>query len=362
MKNISIAIIGCGAAAHLHLHAKPKLPNVTWLAAVDVNPDRAQKFAKEYGFLMWSTDPMEVIQRPDLTAVILALPASYRSELAITALKAGKHVLLEKPVAMNSDEVLSLIAYKGDLVVASCSSRYRFSESARFAANYIKSGMLGNILALRCRVMGPFEPSEFVRTASWRLNRRLNGGGILMNWGSYDLDYLLGLCGWSLTPDTISGHINNVPSALLEYFPPDADAEIYATAIVTFKENAYLVYERGEMQVLPSERLWQIIGEHGTLTLEMLPSGSEPTAVIHSSIDLDGLARETILWRGVDRFADINDGPITNFVESIIEGRKPMTSIEDAYSISCITDGIYSSRENFPTPADQHEFAGETIN
>ena len=81
----------------------------------------------------------DLVQDPDVEAVALAFPAGRRTELGLQALASGKHLLTEKPVAMNAGEVRRLIGAQGDLTAACCSSRYRFMEGAQVATDFIAS-------------------------------------------------------------------------------------------------------------------------------------------------------------------------------------------------------------------------------
>ena len=138
-------------------------------------------------------------------------PTQYRTEVALRAFERGKHVLIEKPIAMNAAEVEQLIAARGDLISGCCSSRNRFSAAARLATQLITTGGLGELRTVHCRaIRGAGKEPDTPRPA-WRLTKALNGGGILVNWGCYDLDYLLGITGWQLKPQTVFAQTWTVP-------------------------------------------------------------------------------------------------------------------------------------------------------
>src|SRR5450755_3961420 len=97
----SIGIIGVGYGAQVHV---PGFRSEGWEVAAICSRSRekAQKAADEAGIASFSTDPMELIARDDLAAVAIITPPGAHHELAIAALKAGKHVLCEKPFALDA--------------------------------------------------------------------------------------------------------------------------------------------------------------------------------------------------------------------------------------------------------------------
>ena len=134
---LNIAIIGCGVIAQYHLRAMAKLTTARVAAVCDVRTDVAQKTAAEFKIPRWTASASELFADPSIDAVILALPANLRTALALEAFKHGKHVLTEKPVAMNATEVRTLIAAQNGRVGAVCSSRYRSFASARAARDFL---------------------------------------------------------------------------------------------------------------------------------------------------------------------------------------------------------------------------------
>ena len=136
----------------------------------------AQGAAKQFGAKRTYTNGVNLLNDPEVEAVVLAFPTKGRTELALQAFKRGKHVLTEKPVAMNATEVRQLIDARGNLVAGCCSSRHRLNEGAEKAAKFITNGGLGNLRVLHCHAfsLAKEKPKNF--PPAWRLNRALNGG------------------------------------------------------------------------------------------------------------------------------------------------------------------------------------------
>ena len=128
------------------------------MAVADIQIDAARNLADRFGIETVYGRADELFADPQIEAVVLALPAHARTELAKHAFAQGKHVLLEKPIAMNADEVQQLIAAQGDLTAACCSSRFHFLESAGVVTDFIATGVLGDLRVVRCRAIKPAGP------------------------------------------------------------------------------------------------------------------------------------------------------------------------------------------------------------
>lgn len=341
MKPIRIGMIGCGAIAQWHARALAGRSDACLLAVADLREDAARQTAAEFQVERVYFDPHALLADNDVDAVILALPACVRTDLGIAAFRAGKHVLTEKPVAMNAQEVRSLIAARGNRVGACCSARPRFTEIARRATQFIASGNLGELRHLRCRSLETAGPRPHTPPPLWRMSRKLNGGGILMNWGCYDLDFLLGICGWSLVPRRVLGSVHAVPPQFADRLPPGSDAESHAIGFVRFHSGVTLSYERAELYSGPSESVWEITGSEGSLKLDMMAeSGS---SLIHWHSNPSGDRQETVLWSGATNWEEIHKMPARDFVAAIHESRPPCTTLEQAIVVAKITEAIYRS-------------------
>jgi predicted dehydrogenase len=338
---LNVALIGSGVIAQFHLRALAKLTTARAAAVCDVRPEVAQKTAAEFNVPRWTVNAAELFADPDIDAVILALPANLRTALALEAFRHGKHVLTEKPVAMNAAEVRTMIAAQGDLVGAVASSRYHYFASARAANAFLRTGALGPLRTITCRGVNPAGP-PFKNPPAWRLRKDLNGGGIFVNWGCYDLDYLLGLLDFKLTPQVALARTWQVGAPYVNYAAPGSDAETHVTALITFAEGCVLDYERAEFSTLPPDNRWQITGERGTLTLQMLKA--KTANVVLTEPDAEKGTRTRVIWEGDESVLTAeHDGVAADFVEAILQKHKPQTSLQDALLFARIADAIYAS-------------------
>lgn len=341
---VKIGLIGCGVIGRHHAQAASNSSRAELWAVADLRGEVAQEIGTAHGAKQIYTDAESLIADTTVEAVVLAMPAHLRTELALQAFAAGKHVLTEKPVAMNAEEVAQLIEAKGDLVAACCSSRYQFLDASRKVTDFIASGALGNLRTIRCRAIAAAGAPPQNPPPPWRLNRSLNGGGILMNWGCYDLDYLLGITGWTLRPSLVLASIWTVPPAFENYAAPNSDAETHVTALIRCENNITLTYERAEFIAAQRELSWEIIGDAGALRLQMTPA-ADTAHVYFQRNDKSGTSSQVLCNTDEDHAA-VHDGPIDDFARAIQEGSAPQTNLERALLVQKITDAIYHSAES----------------
>ena len=340
MERLRLGVIGCGVIGQQHMQTASESPLVELVAVADVRASAAQEAGARFGAGAVYADAGSLLADPRVEAVVLAMPAVERTRLAQRAFAAGKHVLTEKPVARNAGEVRELIASRGGLIAGCCSSRFRFLDSAKAAEAHLASGALGALRVVRVRaVVGAGAPPRTPPPA-WRVSTSLNGGGILMNWGCYDLDYVLGLTGWTLRPRTVLAQTWPVSPAYQGYVAPGSDAETHVAALIVCDGGVAITYERAEFSPTLAETAWQITGDAGALRLRMTP-GTGQTVVADEATD-EGVASRT-LWSGDESYIPTRVGVLEDFARAVREGRRPKTGLEQALLVQEIADAVYAS-------------------
>ena len=343
MEPVKVGVIGCGVIGSRHLSIASDAFHIKLVAAADLIEANRTNAAERFNPPKMYSNDLDLLNDDEIEAVVLAFPTQYRTEVALRAFDKGKHVLIEKPIAMNAAEVEQLIAARGDLIAGCCSSRKRFTTSARLATQLIMSGGLGQLRTVHCRaIIGAGKEPDTPRPA-WRLTKALNGGGILVNWGCYDLDYLLGITGWQLKPQTVFAQTWTVPSVFKSHITPGSDAETHYTALIRCEGGIVLSVERGEFMTMHSHAAWEIIGTEGSLKLNMQDGKSE--SVIYNRTTTKG-GVESISLTETDETSEVQHStPLADFAAAIRENRHPSTSLEKALVVQKITDAIYVSAE-----------------
>ena len=342
MGKVAIGVVGCGVIGPTHVEALANSDVAEVVAVADLIEERRRWLAEKYRVPKTYASGQELLQDASIQAVILAVPAGDRIELGPQALRCRKHLLLEKPVAMNAQAVRDLIAARGKLVAGCCSSRFRFQAGARAATEFLAGGALGRLRLVRARAYNAAGAAPSQTPPDWRLKTDRNGGGILMNWGCYDLDYMLGVLGWSLHPRTVFAQTWTLPPLLQPHVAAGSDAETHGLALIRCDDGCMITFERGEYMTVASDAAWQIIGEKGALRMTMTARDNKH-ALMFDKVTADrGVVTETV-WEGQDEGSVIHTGPSRDFAAAIREGRQPATGLENALTIQAITDAIYAS-------------------
>lgn len=199
MATINVGIIGTGMIAHgAHAEAFQAVKGVKVLAACDVDEKRLKAFAHKYHIPKLYTDYEKLVAADDLDAVAVALPVFLHAPATIAALQAGKHVLCEKPMAMDGAEAQAMVdAARRARKKLAIYYRRRFSADAVQAKRLIDRGDLGKVyyarsIQLRWRGRPGFD-RRMAKFGKWFTRKKQAGGGPLMDLGGYDLDLLMGL-------------------------------------------------------------------------------------------------------------------------------------------------------------------------
>ncbi len=194
-KPVGYAAIGLGTISDIFMRACADSPMAKITALVTGNPDtKGAKYAAMYGIPKTSIYTYEEFDRirdnKDVDAVYVGLPNSMHCEYTVRAAKAGKHVLCEKPMAISSDECRKMIdacsQAKVKLMVA---YRVHYDPTWKQAIQIVASGGIGELESFQ----GGF--SGQMRAGGWRLNRKLAGGGALMDLGIYPLNAIRHITG-----------------------------------------------------------------------------------------------------------------------------------------------------------------------
>lgn len=343
MQPVRLGVIGCGVIGTVHLQYAAGSPLIEITAVADLIEANRRKAADQFKPKRIYENGGDLLEDAEVEAVVLAFPTCARTELALRAFEKGKHVLMEKPAAMNSSEVQAMIVARGDRVAACCCSRFRFYEAADVAAEFIATGALGDIRVVRCRAISTAGKKPEKPPPGWRLKKAVNGGGFLVNWGCYDMDYLLGITGWKLKPRLAFAQTWTVPPQFASHIAPESDAETYYVALVRCENGTMISMERGEYMPTRTEEVWQIVGTKGSLRLNMQTPTRE--AVIHDNTTDEGGVISKTLWESAKPSFRRHADPTTDFAAAIRENRPPKTSLEQALIIQKITDAIYASAE-----------------
>jgi UDP-N-acetyl-2-amino-2-deoxyglucuronate dehydrogenase len=199
---VRFGVIGCGAIATQHVEAIGAVDGAELAAVESTSNERARAAGERWG-VPWTTDLDELLRRDDIDAVAICTPSGLHAEQALAALRRGKHVVIEKPLAMSvadADAVIAEGARAGRVVTTISQRRYEPVMQTLRAA--VAAGAFGRV-ALVVGECLYHRPQSYYESAAWRGTRALDGG-VLMNQAIHIVD----LVRWIGGPvASVSGHI-----------------------------------------------------------------------------------------------------------------------------------------------------------
>lgn len=202
MDCLHAAIIGCGGISAAHLLAihscgltEEDVP-VKLVAVADIVEEKAQKVAQQEQ-CDWYTDYREMLKRDDIDVVHICTPHYLHHSMAIDAMRAGKHVFCEKPMAIHADDAQKMedVSRETGKKLGICFQN-RYNHTSQTAKELIDSGEVGKVLGGKA-VVTWFRGKEYYASGAWRGRWDTEGGGVLINQAIHSLDLLNWLCGGS---------------------------------------------------------------------------------------------------------------------------------------------------------------------
>ena len=191
---VSLGIIGLGYTGHQHLQAADSIPQVRVTAAAETH---AASLASAPVDLKVYRDWQDLLKEADVQAISVCLPHFLHAEVALAALEAGKHILIEKPLTDTFAEAKGIVeaADATDRVVM-VEMTHRFYPPVQKGREMVQSGRLGSIYAVEERIVQPVIPEDL---PAWMMQREYAGGGVALTSGIHMLDRIGWVCGQDLT-------------------------------------------------------------------------------------------------------------------------------------------------------------------
>ena len=187
---IRVGIIGCGKIAQVrHLPEYAANPNAEIVAFYDKNMERAQEMAAQYGGKVYNSF-YELVDDPNVDAVSICVENRSHAEICTAALYAGKHVLVEKPMAVTLAECESMVA------AAERNGRHlmvghnmRFDPVHRKAKQMLDSGIIGDVITFRT-ILGNSGPEGWSLEGTWFFDKNKAAMGALSDMGIHKVDLI----------------------------------------------------------------------------------------------------------------------------------------------------------------------------
>jgi predicted dehydrogenase len=323
---LGVGIVGAGNIGAKRAAAIAASPSASLVAVSDSDPERAASLAGKFGAEAASTE--ELIARNDVDAVIVATPHRWLAPVALAALRAEKHVLAEKPLAMTAAAAAELVAAaEASHRVLKTGFNHRCHRAVAEARALAATGRIGRLMHVRCRYGHGGRPGY---ASEWRANPVESGGGELMDQGVHAFD----LFRWFL------GEFAEVYAMLTRAFWP-----------MPVEDNAFCTLRTPAGQVAQLHVSWtqwknifsfEVFGERGYLLIEGLGgSYGEERLIIGRRRDQSGAPEEEVReFRGADNSWAAE---WTEFETAIREERETSGSGRDGWQALRLVEAAYAS-------------------
>ena len=347
---LKVGIIGTGGiATGAHIPGYQATQGVELYAACDVLKDRVEAMAERFNIPHVYTDYKEMLKDPEVDVVSVCTPPFAHKEVTIAALEAGKHVLCEKPMALDGDEAQQMVdawykarqKYHNKFTIG---FQARYGRNPQLLKRLIDAGELGEIYYAR---------ASYLRrrgVPAWGVftSRAKNGGGPMIDIGVHALDLSLWLMGH---PEPVSvfgatyrkfGNRSGVYNPWGVWDPKTYDVEDSAFALIRFANGASLQLECSwALNIAQSQSQTILAGTQGGAQLDPFKVFTEKHEMVW-----DMAPPERPVEGAGGQQTPLYALEVQGFVKAIREDGDPLVLPEQALMVSRIVDAIYESDES----------------
>lgn len=345
-KKVKIGIIGMGAIGSVHADAYQHVENAEIVALCDLLPDRLAEKAAKYNVAKTYTDYKKLLKDPEIEAVSVCVPNDMHAPIAIDAFKAGKHVMLEKPMTLNAEwgrKILKARDKSGKQL--QMGMVWRQTPEAIVVRDEIEAGHLGEIYQIRIKLI---RRRGIPGLGGWFTTKAKSGGGALIDIAVHFLDLIMWETGY-WNPTRVSAKVySKFGKPIKDYHyismwagPPKKDGTFdvddYAAGFLRFGKKATLSFEVAWACNAEDESYVEFIGTKGGVKC-----GSN-TGVTHICTEVDGRMADVDIKYDPkkDRFA----AELEKFVAAVQGKGKVAATGEEGLVAMRILDAIYKSSE-----------------
>lgn len=323
MNAVNIGLIGAGEIAqNFHLPIHFRLPNVNIFAIYDRNKSKAQLIAEKYNIPHVCTTYEEMLKLNELDAVDICTSTDVHAEIAVAAIEAGKHTLIEKPIARNYEEakLIKDAEDKSDVKVMVATNQ-RFRYDAKMLKSYVQNNDIGDIFY----VQGSWLQQK--RSAEWREQIEKSGGGVLIDLGISLIDSLMWICDFpeimSVSANTFTHLTSKVEDVCI------ANIKFANGSIATMEMSWSLFSSR-------SSFAFNVYGSNGSAKIN-------PVQLYKINGDVYQPVTNTDIHSNMEIFRKSFESEIKHFINAV-QGFSPVVStVNEAVTIMKIIDKMYQS-------------------
>jgi predicted dehydrogenase len=310
-----------------------QLPNVELIAFAESDPERREQAKRRAPKALACVSYQELLQTPELDAVVICLPPALHAQAAIAAFEKGKHVYLEKPLATNLDDARHVLAaWKKAKAVGMIGFNYRFNPLFQKLREHVESQKLGQLVGVRS-----IFSTATKRMPDWRRTRS-EGGGVLVDLASHHLDLLRFF---------FRQEIREIDAQLESHSSDDDSAMLHLRLADGLSVQAFFSFTAIE------EDRFEIFGQKGKLSVDRYRSTAVECVEAGQEFSVGHRTRRgfvQLLGSGyrLKRHVAIGQEPsyrkaLTAFVSAVKRGAEIKPDLEDGYRCLEIVDAAQRS-------------------
>jgi len=349
-KKLRYGIIGLGGISPKHLGGYSALADeVEIVAGCDIDEEKLQAQCDKYNIPRRYTDYHELLDQPDIDFVSVCLPNNLHASVTVEALKKGKHVHCEKPMAMNEEQTAAMLAARNETgLQLMVGVNNRFTPQSQYVKYLAETGVFGEIYFAKCG----WQRRNGLAHAGWFLDKEISGGGPLIDLGVHFLDLVLYFMDYP-EPDAILAKtytkfgnnekrvVYTQPRAKLSDITGECTVEDLATGFITLKNGASVQFEMSWASNNQDRIFYDLYGTEGGVHWESGPHGE-----IFQIFNVIGNQMVISEPKGGINMNLLGDNEFEHFVRCMRENVHPTISIpEQTAETIRIIRGIYESAE-----------------
>ncbi len=330
-KKLKIGIVGSGSIANTHIKSINEVPNAELVAIYSRNKETVQKMADTYNIQAY-TDYQDFLTNAGIDMVVILTPSGTHADLGMAAAKAGKHVVVEKPIDISIEKTNQFIeACKNANVTLSCIFQHRFDEAVQDVKKVLNEGEFGQLNFGAARTM-IYRSQEYYDSGAWRGTWELDGGGALINQSIHYIDLLL----------YVMGPVDEVYAYTATRAHERIEVEDIAVATVKFKSGALGLIEGNTTAYPGFSTTLDIFGTNGSVIIE---NDNVKEWKFKSGLEYENKQNqiENNVSSNVVKSNESFVKQYTDVVQAILENRKPLVTGEEAKKSLELILAIYQS-------------------
>lgn len=316
MRTVNVGVIGVGAMGYNHARVYYRLDDANLVAVSDVSEKTLNKVCKKYDTKGY-TDYEELLKDPEIEAVSVCVPTTHHYAVVMEAIKQGKHVLVEKPIAFTLEEAEEMIeAAKEKGVILATGHVERFNPAVQKAKELIENDVIGDIVSASAKRVGPYPP-------------RIQDVGVTIDLAIHDLDVM-----YYLFDEEVSQVYGTMGSIL-----DKCDFEDHAEIMVNFENEGTGILEVNWLTPYKRRQI-EVTGTDGIISVDY----------IEQNLDVYGKFAQDIQIKHEEPLKE----ELKSFLEAVVNETEPVITGEDGLNaLKMVIAATRSSKQHKPISFDE---------